>query len=313
MVAATPGIIPNADPSRWQEHRFGLSAERWATLGHGAYWITGAGTGYGQALAIALAAAGAEAILTGRRREPLQHTRARATELGVAGDRFHVVPADVTDPAAIGAAATSILREARPLAGLVNCAALPQARHDPWPLLDGNRETWDRLMATNVTGAWLMSRAAVPLMISGARVRVLLLTSEAGWASTPGVGPYNVSKAALNGLGASLAAEVAARHPRLDIQINVLDPGEAGTEMNRGSTISPFAVVSMALALLSHPANGPNGRFFHRDGRHLSFAYAEPWPRPVLPPDGAAASPRGGVARQPRWLRRPLGRPSREL
>ena len=37
----------------------------------------------------------------------------------------------------------------------------------------------------------------------------------------------------------------------------------------------------MALALLSHPPGGPNGRFFHRDGRHLAFAHAQPWERPV--------------------------------
>ena len=44
-------------------------------------------------------------------------------------------------------------------------------------------------------------------MLGGGRARLVLLTSEAGWAATPGFGPYNVSKAALNTLGASLAAE----------------------------------------------------------------------------------------------------------
>jgi NAD(P)-dependent dehydrogenase (short-subunit alcohol dehydrogenase family) len=111
-------------------------------------------------------------------------------------------------------------------------------------------------------------------MKTGGAVRVLFITSEAGWAFTPGVGLYNVSKAALNNLAGSLAAEYEAAFPDIDIQMNSLAPGEARTEMNQHSTDSPYAVASMALILLSHPPNGPNGKFFHRDGRHLPFTYA---------------------------------------
>ena len=67
-----------------------------------------------------------------------------------------------------------------------------------------------------------------------------------------------------------------------DIQINVLVPGEARTEMNQGSTESPYAVVSMVLVLLSHPPGGPNGHFFNRDGRHLAFAYTQEYSQPLL-------------------------------
>ena len=66
-----------------------------------------------------------------------------------------------------------------------------------------------------------------------------------------------------------------------DIQINVLVP-KARTEMNQGSTETPYAVVSMVLVLLSHPPGGPNGFFFNRDGRHLAFAYIQEYPQPLL-------------------------------
>jgi len=108
------------------------------------------------------------------------------------------------------------------------------------------------------------------------------MTSEAGWAFTPVVGPYNVGKAAVNNLGASLAAECAAHCSDTDVQINVLVPGEARTEMNQGFANSPFSVVCMMLALLSHPPGGPNGCFFHRNGRHLAFAYAQAFPRQLF-------------------------------
>ena len=111
---------------------------------------------------------------------------------------------------------------------------------------------------------------------------MLFISSGAGWAFTPGVGPYNVSKAALNNLGASMAAECAAKHPGLDIQMNVLVPGEARTEMNQGSNESPYSIVCMALLLLSHPAGGPNGRFFHWDGGYCSFCNASEYEKPIL-------------------------------
>ena len=62
-----------------------------------------------------------------------------------------------------------------------------------------------------------------------------------------------------------------------NISINMLVPGEAHTEMNQGSTDSPYSLACMALTLLSHPSGGPNGCFFHRDGRHLAFAYTPPF------------------------------------
>lgn len=119
-------------------------------------------------------------------------------------------------------------------------------------------------------------------MTNGDGIRVLFMSSEAGWASSLGFGPYNVSKSAVNTLGASLAVECVAHFPTHDVQINVLVPGEARTEMNRGSTESPYSVVSMTLTLLSHPQGGPNGCFFHRDGRHLAFANSSAYMKDLL-------------------------------
>jgi NAD(P)-dependent dehydrogenase (short-subunit alcohol dehydrogenase family) len=148
-------------------------------------------------------------------------------------------------------------------------------------------------------------------MVAGGEVRIVFITSEAGWAFTPGVGQYNISKAAINNLGASLAHECAARYPEADIQINILNPGEARTEMNQGSQRSPYTIVPMMLQLLSHPAGGPNGRFFHADGRHLSFTFAEAHDRPLsesgvnaaFAPVAIPFSPPQPLAPSPWWRR----------
>jgi NAD(P)-dependent dehydrogenase (short-subunit alcohol dehydrogenase family) len=300
----TPGIDQTLSPGDWQVHHFGMPPERWVRLRERSYWVTGAGTGFGQAMAVALACAGAQVFLTGRRPEKLAETVDEVRRLGGEATRCHAVPADITDDSEVERASAFIRGRSQALHGLVNNAAVPQRRNHPWPLQEGPGEAWQQMLAVNVTAAWRVTAAALPHAIQGGEVRALFVTSEAGWASTTGVGPYNVSKAALNSLGASFAEECAARYPGVDVQINVLVPGEARTEMNQGTTRSPYVVVPMVLALLSHPAGGPNGRFFHADGCHLAFAYSPPHDRPLLP---APAAP-GGVAPPRANLLRRLGR-----
>ncbi len=273
----------------WRNHRFGLSPERWARLSHRSFWITGAGTGFGRSMAVALACAGAQVFLTGRRREKLEETRREIEALGGNPDWCLPVPADITREDEVESASHIIRENCLTLHGLVNNAAVSQNRESPWPLQQNSPASWERIFRTNVMAPWLVSRAILPHMIAGGEVRIVFITSEAGWAFTPGVGEYNISKAAINNLGASLALECAARYPDADIQINILNPGEARTEMNQGSQRSPYTIVPMMLQLLSHPAGGPNGRFFHADGRHLSFTYAEAHDRPLSEPGEDAA------------------------
>jgi 3-oxoacyl-[acyl-carrier protein] reductase len=279
MPESTPGIQQHLDPARWREHRFGMTPDRWSALAGRCFWITGAGTGFGRSIAAALAAAGARVVLSGRRGEMLQESIAEMRGLGIAVGEVMPLPLDVTDAQAVAAAVAEIESRCGELTGLVCCAALPQAGDGPFPLMSMAPERWDEMMRTNVTGSWLVTRAGLPVMLKRGGARVVYLTSEAGWAFTPGFGAYNVTKSALNNLGASFADECAARHPEADVQINVLIPGEARTEMNRGSTESPYAIACMALTLLSHPPGGPNGHFFHRDGRHFGFGYRQPYPR----------------------------------
>lgn len=247
-----------------------------------AVWITGAGTGFGQALTACLAAARAQVFLSGRREAKLRETVAHLQELQIPAQLCTVVPCDITDEASVDAAMAAIRRATPYLYGLINNAALPAPPASSAPLASLGPSAWRTLIETNVTGQWLVTRAALPLLTAGPAARVLFITSEAGWAFTPGFGPYNVSKAALNNLGASFAAECREAYPSRDIQMNVLVPGEARTEMNQGSTASPYTLAHMALALLSHPPGGPTGCFFHRDGRHLPFAYAPPYGRAVI-------------------------------
>lgn len=275
----TTAVLENADPREWERHRYGLSVERWESLRDQNFWITGAGTGFGRALAVALACAGASVFLTGRRESKLLESIEEAEAMGAPRRNCIALPADITSEEQIMAAASFVKKACPSLRGVVHSAATPQRRRFDSPLQEESLEFWQQMLGTNLLGSWLVTRAALPLMLRGGAARVIFLSSEAGWANTAGFGQYNVSKAALNSLGASLAEECAQRYPRADVQMNVVVPGEARTEMNQGSTQSPYTLASMVLLLLSHPQGGPNGRFFHRDGRHLEFGHAAPYPR----------------------------------
>lgn len=278
----TRGIQLNLDPAQWRKHLFGLPQERWDCLRGRSFWITGAGTGYGRCLAVVLAAAGARVFLTGRRKQKLQETLDEMKHLDVPTADCHLIAADITDYNQIKAAAHAVRGMCDTLYGLINNAALPARGDVRQPLLRGSIEDWDRIMNTNVKAPWLLTRDILVHMIKGSALRVLFISSEAGWAFTPGYGQYNISKAALNNLGASMAEEFAIAYPDADIQMNILVAGEARTEMNQGSNESPYIITCMALLLLSHPSGGPNGRFFYWDGRHGSFCHALPYEKFVI-------------------------------
>ena len=273
----TPDVQFTLDPAQWKKHLFGMPQKRWAYLNGKSFWITGAGTGYGRCLAVTLAAAGGQVFLTGRRKDKLQETLDEMRRFDVPTDRCHMVVADITNFDQASEACNKVAGLSDSLYGLINNAALSIRGDIKHPLLDGSIDDWQKIMATNVTAPWFLTRTIFSHMAKGGMSRVLFISSEAGWAFTPGYGPYNISKAALNNLGASLAAECVLSYPAADIQMNVLVPGEARTEMNQGSQESPFKIVGMALALLSHPKGGPNGKFFYWDGSHSSFCYASPY------------------------------------
>ena len=272
-------VLEYSDPACWKEHQFGLSNNRWKRLHGKSFWVLGAGTGYGRCIALALIAAGAQVFISGRRIEKLQETISEGQDLGINMERCIPLVVDIVLESDITSAINVISQYTTQLYGLINCVALPQSNAELYPLENQDLATWTNFLATNLTGQWLTGKIALPIMVNGEELRMLFMSSEAGWAATPGFGPYNVCKSALNTLAASFAAECAERFPDKDIQINVLVPGEAHTEMNQNSGVSPFSVASMVLTLLSHPSGGPNGCFFHRDGRHLAFAHSQPYPQ----------------------------------
>jgi len=174
--------------------------------------VTGASRGIGQSIAGALAGAGARVALLGRDESAL--TEATRNLVGAGCRAIHLV-ADVNDVEAIDAAFEAVIAEFGRLDILINNAGVEQL----CPSLEVDEALWDRIVDTNLRGAFFCAqRAAARMKGGGSIVNLCSLTSEVG---VPGAAPYGASKSGLAGLTRTLAAEWAS----LGIRVNGVGPG----------------------------------------------------------------------------------------
>ncbi len=179
--------------------------------------VTGASGGIGNAIARCLHAAGAAVALTGTRREVLD---ALAGELG---ERAHVAPADLSDPAAPAKLVKEVEAGVGPVDILVNNAGLTRDMLS-MRLTD---EDWAKVLDVNLGAAFRLSRAVLRGMMQRRWGRIVNITSIVGVMGNAGQANYAASKAGMIGMSKSIAQEVAAR----GITVNCLAPGFIETAM----------------------------------------------------------------------------------
>ena len=177
--------------------------------------VTGAGSGIGRHVAHGLLEAGYRVVLAGRRRETLEET--------AAGDeRATVVPADVSDPAAVEALFSGLDR----LDVLFNNAG---TFGTPGPLEDLAVEDWQAVVDTNLTGAFLCAQAAYRVMKAQdpRGGRIINNGSISAHVPRPHAVAYTATKHAITGLTRAISLEGRAH----DIACGQIDVGNAATEM----------------------------------------------------------------------------------
>jgi gluconate 5-dehydrogenase len=183
--------------------------------------VTGGARGIGAQLASALAGAGAAVALLGRDAEAL--TRSCAT-LSTAGAQVQGLCADVTDVQAVQTAFEQVMARMGRLDILINNAGIEQL----CPSLEVSPALWDRIVDTNLRGAFFCAQAAARRMSAGGSILNLCsLTSEVGVA---GAAAYGASKSGLVGLTRALATEWAC----LGIRVNGIGPGYFRTALTEG-------------------------------------------------------------------------------
>lgn len=190
--------------------------------------ITGASKGLGKAMALALGAAGARLALVSRDAHLLEQT---AAEARAAGAEARVYVADITQEETVQALGRRLEADWGKVQILINNAGVNVRK----PVTEFTLAEWRQVMDTNLTGAFLMCRAVVPLMVGQGWGRILNLTSIMSHVALAGRSAYAASKAGLLGFTKALALELAPE----GITVNGISPGPFATEMNRPLLTNP--------------------------------------------------------------------------
>jgi 3-oxoacyl-[acyl-carrier protein] reductase len=205
--------------------------------------VTGASGGIGAAIARALHAQGAVVVLSGTRQERLE---ALAAELG---ERAHVCPADLSDPAAPEALVTAAEAAGGALAILVNNAGFTR---DGLALRMKDAD-WQAVLEVDLAAPFRLARAALRGMVRRRAGRIISIGSIVGATGNAGQANYAAAKAGLIGMSKALAQEVASR----GITVNVIAPGFVATPMTDGLPEPQRARLTEAIPLgrLGQPAD----------------------------------------------------------
>ncbi len=181
--------------------------------------VTGASRGIGRAIAETFADEGAWVALCARGREDLEEL---ATELNQGDGRAVAIPCDVTAKEQVEEALQKLSRTWGKLDILVNNAGASGRT----PMDEPSDDLWHNILATNLTGAYTITKASLELMNSGSG-RIINISSVLGRFGVPGYAAYCTSKHGLIGLTRALALELVSR----GITVNAISPGWVSTDM----------------------------------------------------------------------------------
>lgn len=235
--------------------------------------VTGASSGIGAAAARIFASEGAHVVLGARRRSLLEEV---AGEIRQDGGNAVCLAGDITEEdyaAALVALATSAFGG---LDGAFNNAGI---MGEIAPVPDMTQANWENVIATNLTSAFSAAKHQIPAIRQRGGGSIVFTSSFVGHSNggMPGMGAYAASKAGLNGLAQSLAAE----HGTDRIRVNTLLPGGTKTDMAGddpaahsyiaglhalGRMAAPDEIARAALFLLSDQSSFVTGSALLADG-----------------------------------------------
>lgn len=230
--------------------------------------VTGASGGIGASIARVLHGAGATVGLSGTREGPLQ---ALADELGA---RAHVLPCNLSDPAAVEALPKQAAEAMGAVDILVNNAGITRDNL----FMRMSDDEWQSVIDVNLTATFKLSKGVLRGMMKARWGRIVNISSVVGATGNPGQGNYAASKAGMVGMSKSLAYEVASR----GITVNCIAPGFIETAMTdklnedqKGKILSQIPagrmghadeIAAAALYLASPEAGYVTGTTLHVNG-----------------------------------------------
>ncbi|MDP6115286.1 MAG: SDR family oxidoreductase [Planctomycetota bacterium] len=233
--------------------------------------ITGGGTGIGRGIALALGAEGASVAVCGRTREPLEES---ADLIRTHGVEAAAIQADITQEEEVAKLIREIESELGPISILVNNAGVARFA-SVWELTP---EEFDEMVAVNLRGTFLCSRAVIPGMIERGQGRILNIASVAGLKPYPTQGGYCASKHAQIGLAKVMGIELQEH----GIVVQTISPGGVDTPLARGirddvdfnDWMTVEEVAEAAMFMLSQQGRATTDHLILRRGKATAWSNA---------------------------------------
>ena len=231
--------------------------------------VTGASRGIGYAAALALARAGAHVVAVARTVGGLEELD---DAIRAGGGSATLVPLDLKDHDGIARLAAALNERYRRLDVLIGNAGIGGPSS---PLSHVEPKAWDDVMAINVTANWQLIRHFEPLLKASDAGRVVFVSSGAAHNARAYRGPYGVSKAALEALARTFAAETEST----PIRVNLFNPGPTRTGLRAAvmpgedpMTLPSADEVAEKIVALALPSFTESGKLYDfRFGRLFSY------------------------------------------
>ncbi|MEU6357279.1 SDR family NAD(P)-dependent oxidoreductase [Streptomyces sp. NPDC047072] len=195
--------------------------------------VTGGARGIGQGIATVLAAKGAAVAVWDLNAEGAEKTAAAINE---SGGKAIAVGGDAAAADAIAAAAARTRAELGPVTILVNNAGTTAYQ----PFTDISEDAWDRMMAINLKGPFLVTQELVPDMLAAGWGRIVNISSSSAQTGAPAMAHYAASKGGVIGLTRALAVEYIDK----GITVNHVPPGFIDTPLVRQGPVDVEAVAA---------------------------------------------------------------------
>lgn len=214
--------------------------------------VTGAGRGIGRSIALSLADAGARVTLASRTESQL---RAVCAEIETAGGQAACLPADMSREADVIRLVKGTVERFGRLDIVINNAGAGVYG----PLEQTSTESWDRLLAVNARGPFILCREAIPFLRMNPRSFIVNIASVMGVKGYPNQSAYTASKHALMGMSKVLAKEVHG----YGIRVHAICPGgvdtdlagQARPDLKRSELITPQEIADIVLFLVTRTGN----------------------------------------------------------
>ena len=239
--------------------------------------VTGAASGIGRATAERLASEGARLLVADVQAEALEETAKLCVEEGAEVETFLC---DVSDPASVRATVDRCVERFGGLDVLVNIAGILKIVHTH----EMSLEDWNRVMAVNLTGTFLMCQAAIPHLLERGG-NIVNTSSTSALAGMPWGAAYGASKAGVHAFTRTLAVE----YGKQGLRANCVSPGSVKTAMTTRQALpddidvallsrmlpldkprGPESVAAVIAMLASDDGAHVNGEFVRVDGGTLS-------------------------------------------